>query len=161
MIFQISINIILIILLYQGYTLILQRQTIAHARKTDIDMTDYPSKKTMLRQIAALLPVMILALSVSACKDGNFVTKKNPGADAALEDYESFLRSVSERKALSAMELASSVLEWKALDDSVSAVMLRDNVHTDRAAVDSAYFSLRDSITDRRASLADSRKRSF
>lgn len=161
MIFQISINIILIILLYQGYTLILQRQTIAHARKTDIDMTDYPLKKTMLRQIAALLPVMILALSVSACKDGNFVTKKNPGADAALEDYESFLRSVSERKALSAMELASSVLEWKALDDSVSAVMLRDSVHTDRAAVDSAYFSLRDSIMDRLASLADSRKRSF
>lgn len=124
-------------------------------------MTDYPSKKTMLRQIAALLPVLILALSVSACKDGNFVTKKNPGADATLEDYESFLRSVSKLKTLSTQELVSSVLEWKALDDSVSAVMLRDSVHTDRAAIDSAYLALRDSITDRLASLADSRKRSF
>lgn len=124
-------------------------------------MTDYPSKKTMLRQIAALLPALLLALSLSACKDGDSGTRSFPGADAALKDYESFLRSVSQRKALSTPELVSSVLEWKALDDSVSAAMFRDSVHTDRAAVDSAYFSLRDSITDRLASLVDGRKRSF
>ncbi|MCF0257267.1 MAG: hypothetical protein HUK10_13460, partial [Bacteroides heparinolyticus] len=161
MIFQISINVILIVLLYRYYTLISRRQTIAHARKTDIDMTDYPSKKTMLRQIAALLPVLLLALSLSACEGGDSGTKSFPGVDAALEDYKSFLRSVSKRKALSTPELVSSVLEWKTLEDSVSAAMFRDSVHTDRAAVDSAYFSLRDSITDRLASLADSRKRSF
>lgn len=115
----------------------------------------------MLRQIAALLPALLLALSLSACKDGDSGTRSFPGADAALEDYKSFLRSVSQRKALSTSELVSSVLEWKALDDSVSAAMFRDSVHTDRAAVDSAYFSLRDSITDRLASLAGSRKRSF
>ena len=161
MIFQININIIPIVLSCQNYTLISRRQTIAHARKTDIDMTDYPSKKTMLRQIAALLPALLLALSLSACKDGDPGTRSFPGADAALKDYESFLRSVSQRKALSTPELVSSVLEWKALDDSVSAAMFRDSVHTDRAAVDSAYFSLRDSITDRLASLVDGRKRSF
>ena len=115
----------------------------------------------MLRQIAALLPVLILVLSVSACKDGNYGFPQKTGADAALEDYESFLRSVSKRKSLSTQELASSVLEWKALDDSVSAAMFRDSVHTDRAAIDSAYLTLRDSITDRLASLANSRKRSF
>ena len=160
MIFQININIILIVLSCQNYTLISRHQTIAHARKTDIDMTDYPSKKTMLRQIAALLPALLLALSLSACKDGDSGTRSFPGADAALKDYESFLRSVSQRKALSTPELVSSVLEWKALDDSVSAAMFRDSVHTDRAAVDSAYFSLRDSITDRLASLVDGRRRS-
>lgn len=115
----------------------------------------------MLRQIAALLPALLLALSLSACKDGDSGTRSFPGADAALEDYKSFLRSVSQRKALSTSEIVSSVLEWKALDDSVSAAMFRDSVHTDRAAVDSAYFSLRDSITDRLASLVDGRKRSF
>lgn len=115
----------------------------------------------MSRQIAALLPVLVLALSLSACGGGESGTKSFPGADAALEDYESFLRSVSKRKALSTTELASSVLEWKALDDSVSAAMFRDSVHKDRAAVDSAYLTLRDSITDRLASLAGSRKRSF
>lgn len=161
MIFQININIIPIVLSCQNYTLISRRQTIAHARKTDIDMNDYPSKKTMLRQIAALLPALLLALSLSACKDGDSGTRSFPGADAALEDYKSFLCSVSQRKALSTSELVSSVLEWKALDDSVSAAMFRDSVHTDRAAVDSAYFSLRDSITDRLASLVDGRKRSF
>ena len=161
MIFQINININAIILLSQNYTLISQRQTITRVRKTDIDMTNYPSKKTMLRQIAALLPVLILVLSVSACKDGNYGFPQKTGADAALEDYESFLRSVSKRKSLSTQELASSVLEWKALDDSVSAAMFRDSVHTDRAAIDSAYLTLRDSITDRLASLANSRKRSF
>ena len=110
MIFQININIISIVLSYQNYTLISRRQTIAHARKTDIDMTDYPSKKTMLRQIAALLPAWILALSLFACKGGDPGAKSFPGADAALEDYESFLRSVSKRKALSTPELVSSVL---------------------------------------------------
>ena len=69
MIFQININIIPIALSYHNYTLISRRQTIAHARKTDIDMNDYPSKKTMLRQIAALLPALLLALSLSACKE--------------------------------------------------------------------------------------------
>lgn len=161
MIFQININMVLIALLYRDYTLISRHQTTAHARKTDIDMTDYPSKKTMLRQLAALLPVLILALSLSACKGGDSGTKGFPGTDAALEDYESFLRSVSKRKALSTPELVSSVLEWKALDDSVSAAMSRDGVHTDRTAVDSAYFFLRDSITDELVSLAGSRKRSF
>jgi hypothetical protein len=67
MIFQININIILIVLSCQNYTLISRRQTIAHATKTDIDMTDYPSKKTMARQIAALLPVFLLGMLVSAC----------------------------------------------------------------------------------------------
>lgn len=161
MIFQININIISIVLSYQNYTLISRRQTIAHARKTDIDMTDYPSKKTMLRQIAALLPAWILALSLSACKGGDSGAKSFPGADAALEDYKFFLRSVSRRKAPSTPELISSVLEWKTLDDSVSAVLFRNSIHTDRAAVDSAYLSLRDSITDKLASLAGSRKRSF
>lgn len=161
MIFQININIITIVLSCQNNTLISRHQTIAHARKTDIDMTDYPSKKTMLRQIAALLPALLLALSLSACKDGDSGTKSFPGADAALEDYESFLRSVSKRKALSTSELVSSVLEWKALDDSVSAALFRDSVHTDRAAVDSAYYSLRDSITGKLVSLVDSRRRSL
>ncbi len=124
-------------------------------------MTDYPSKTTMLRQIAALLPVFMLVLSVSACKDGNSGANIFSGADAALEDYESFLRSVSKQKALSTAELVSSVLEWKTLDDSVSAAMFRDSVHTDRAAIDSTYLTLRDSITDKLASLAGSRKRSF
>lgn len=124
-------------------------------------MTDYLSKMTMLRQIAALLPVLVLALSVSSCKDGDLGEKSFSGADAALEDYESFLHSVSERKALTTRELAASVLEWKTLDDSVSAAMFRDSVHKNRAAMDSVYFTLRDSITDKLTSLADSRKRSF
>lgn len=115
----------------------------------------------MLRQIAALLPVLTLALSLSACGGGDSGAKVFPCADAALEDYGAFLRTVSKRKALSTPELVSSVLEWKALDDSVSAAMFRDSVHTDRAAVDSTYIALRDSITDKLASLAGSRKRSF
>lgn len=78
MIFQININIIPIVLSCQNYTLISRRQTIAHARKTDIDMNDYPSKKTMLRQIAALLPALLLALSLSACKDGDSGTRSFP-----------------------------------------------------------------------------------
>lgn len=115
----------------------------------------------MLRQIAALLPAVVLALSVSCCKGDAPETKSFPGTDTALENYESFLRSVSKRKALSTTELVSSVREWKALDDSVSAAMFRDSVHTDRAAVDSTYLALRDSITGKLASLAGSRKRSF
>lgn len=115
----------------------------------------------MLRQIAALLPVLILALSVSACKDGDSVTRSFPDADDALADYESFLRSVSKRQALSTPELVSSVIEWKALDDSVSAAMFRDSLYADRAAVDSTYLSLRDSITNKLVSLAGSRERSF
>ena len=86
MIFQINTNVVSIVLSYQNYTLISRHQTIAHARKTDIDMNDYPSKKTMLRQIAALLPTLLLALSLSACKDGDSGTRSFPGADAALED---------------------------------------------------------------------------
>lgn len=161
MIFQININIILIVLSCQNYTLISRRQTIAHATKTDIDMTDYPSKKTMARQIAALLPVFLLGMLVSACNGSDSEAKSFSGANAALEDYEAFLRSVSKQKTLSNSELVSSVLEWKALDDSVTAAMFRDSVHTNRAVVDSTYFSLRDSITDKLTSLVDSRKRSF
>lgn len=161
MIFQININIILIVLSCQNYTLISRRQTIAHATKTDIEMTDYPSKKTMARQIAALLPVFLLGMLVSACNGSDSEAKSFSGANAALEDYEAFLRSVSKQKTLSNSELVSSVLEWKALDDSVTAAMFRDSVHTNRAVVDSTYFSLRDSITDKLTSLVDSRKRSF
>lgn len=124
-------------------------------------MTDYPSKKTMMRQIAALLPVFLLGMLVSACNGSDSETKSYPDADAALEDYEAFLRSVSKQKTLSNSELVSSVLEWKALDDSVTAAMFRISVHTNRAVVDSTYFSLRDSITDKLTSLVDSRKRSF
>ena len=130
-------------------------------QKTDIDMTDYPSKKTMARQIAALLPVFLLGMLVSACNGSDSEAKSFSGANAALEDYEAFLRSVSKQKTLSNSELVSSVLEWKALDDSVTAAMFRDSVHTNRAVVDSTYFSLRDSITDKLTSLVDSRKRSF
>lgn len=100
-------------------------------------MTDYPSKKTMMRQIAALLPVFLLGMLVSACNGSDSETKSYPDADAALEDYEAFLRSVSKQKTLSNSELVSSVLEWKALDDSVTAAMFRDSVHTNRAVVDS------------------------
>lgn len=124
-------------------------------------MTDYPSKKTMARQIAALLPVFLLGMLVSACNGSDSEAKSFSGANAALEDYEAFLRSVSKQKTLSNSELVSSVLEWKALDDSVTAAMFRDSVHTNRAVVDSTYFSLRDSITDKLTSLVDSRKRSF
>ena len=161
MIFQLNINIITIELISRNYTLLSQHQTIACATKTDIDMTDYPSKKTMARQIAALLPVFLLGMLVSACNGSDSETKSYPDADAALEDYEAFLRSVSKQKTLSNSELVSSVLEWKALDDSVTAAMFRDSVHTNRAVVDSTYFSLRDSITDKLTSLVDSRKRSF
>lgn len=161
MIFQLNINIIAIIPVCRNYTLLSQHQTIAYATKTDIDMTDYPSKKTMMRQIAALLPVFLLGMLVSACNGSDSETKSYPDADAALEDYEAFLRSVSKQKTLSNSELVSSVLEWKALDDSVTATMFRDSVHTNRAVVDSTYFSLRDSITDKLTSLVDSRKRSF
>ena len=161
MIFQLNINIIAIIPVCRNYTLLSQHQTIAYATETDIDMTDYPSKKTMMRQIAALLPVFLLGMLVSACNGSDSETKSYPDADAALEDYEAFLRSVSKQKTLSNSELVSSVLEWKALDDSVTAAMFRDSVHTNRAVVDSTYFSLRDSITDKLTSLVDSRKRSF
>ena len=161
MIFQLNINIIAIIPVCRNYTLLSQHQTIACATKTDIDMTDYPSKKTMARQIAALLPVFLLGMLVSACNGSDSEAKSFSGANAALEDYEAFLRSVSKQKTLSNSELVSSVLEWKALDDSVTAAMFRDSVHTNRAVVDSTYFSLRDSITDKLTSLVDSRKRSF
>ena len=161
MIFQLNINIITIELISRNYTLLSQHQTIACATKTDIDMTDYPSKKTMARQIAALLPVFLLGMLVSACNGSDSEAKSFSGANAALEDYEAFLRSVSKQKTLSNSELVSSVLEWKALDDSVTAAMFRDSVHTNRAVVDSTYFSLRDSITDKLTSLVDSRKRSF
>ena len=161
MIFQLNINIIAIIPVCRNYTLLSQYQTIACATKTDIDMTDYPSKKTMMRQIAALLPVFLLGMLVSACNGSDSEAKSFSGANAALEDYEAFLRSVSKQKTLSNSELVSSVLEWKALDDSVTAAMFRDSVHTNRAVVDSTYFSLRDSITDKLTSLVDSRKRSF
>lgn len=124
-------------------------------------MTDYPSKKTMARQIAALLPMFLLGMLVSACNGSDSEAKSFSDANAALEDYEAFLRSVSKQKTLSNSELVSSVLEWKAIDDSVTAAMFRDSVHTNRAVVDSTYFSLRDSITDKLTSLVDSRKRSF
>ncbi len=124
-------------------------------------MTDYPSKTTRLRQIAALLPAAVLALSVSGCKGDAPKTESFPGADDALAGYGSFLRSIPEHKAFSTSELASSVREWKTLDDSVCAAMFRDSVHVNRAAVDSAYLSLRDSITGRLASLVDGRKRSL
>lgn len=130
-------------------------------KKTDIDMTDYPSKTTRLRQIAALLPAVVLALSVSGCKGDAPKTESFPGADDALAGYGAFLHSIPEHKAFSTTKLASSVREWKTLDDSVCAAMFRDSVHTDRAAVDSAYFSLRDSITGKLASLVDGRKRSL
>ena len=161
MIFQFNINIITIVLISRNYTLLSQHQTIACATKTDIDMTDYPSKKTMARQIAALLPMFLLGMLVSACNGSDSEAKSFSDANAALEDYEAFLRSVSKQKTLSNSELVSSVLEWKALDDSVTAAMFRDSVHTNRAVVDSTYFSLRDSITDKLTSLVDSRKRSF
>ena len=118
-------------------------------------MTDYPSKKTMARQIAALLPMFLLGMLVSACNGSDSEAKSFSDANAALEDYEAFLRSVSKQKTLSNSELVSSVLEWKALDDSVTAAMFRDSVHTNRAVVDSTYFSLRDSITDKLTSLVD------
>lgn len=161
MIFQFNINIITIVLISRNYTLLSQHQIIACATKTDIDMTDYPSKKTMARQIAALLPMFLLGMLVSACNGSDSEAKSFSDANAALEDYEAFLRSVSKQKTLSNSELVSSVLEWKALDDSVTAAMFRDSVHTNRAVVDSTYFSLRDSITDKLTSLVDSRKRSF
>lgn len=161
MIFQFNINIITIVLISRNYTLLSQHQTIACATKTDIDMTDYPSKKTMARQIAALLPMFLLGMLVSACNGSDSEAKSFSDANAALEDYEAFLRSVSKQKTLSNSELVSSVLEWKAIDDSVTAAMFRDSVHTNRAVVDSTYFSLRDSITDKLTSLVDSRKRSF
>ena len=104
-------------------------------------MTDYPSKKTMARQIAALLPMFLLGMLVSACNGSDSEAKSFSDANAALEDYEAFLRSVSKQKTLSNSELVSSVL--------------------DRAVVDSTYFSLRDSITDTLTSLVDRRKRSF
>ena len=124
-------------------------------------MTDYPSKTTRLRQIAALLPAVVLALSVSGCKGDAPKTESFPGADDALAGYSAFLHSIPEHKAFSTTELVSSVREWKTLDDSVCAAMFRDSVHTNRAVVDSTYFSLRDSITDKLTSLVDSRKRSF
>lgn len=161
MIFQININVTQIVLLYRNYTLISRHQTITLARKTDIDMNDYPSKKTKLRQIFVLLPVFILVLSFSACSDGTSGTKSFSGVKDALADYESFLRSVSKRKVLSTSELVSSVLEWKALDDSVNAAMFRDSVHINRASVDSAYFTLRDSIMEKLTLLVDSRKRTY
>lgn len=124
-------------------------------------MTDYPSKTTRLRQIAALLPAVVLALSVYGCKGDAPKTESFPGADDALAGYGAFLHSIPEHKAFSTTELVSSVREWKTLDDSVCAAMFRDSVHTDRAAVDSAYYSLRDSITGKLASLVDGRKRSL
>jgi hypothetical protein len=88
MIFQLNINIITIELISRNYTLLSQHQTIACATKTDIDMTDYPSKKTMARQIAALLPVFLLGMLVSACNGSDSEAKSFSGANAALEDYE-------------------------------------------------------------------------
>jgi len=124
-------------------------------------MTDYPSKTTRLRQIAALIPAVVLTLSVSGCKGDAPKTGSFPSAGDALAGYETFLRSIPEHKAFSTPELVSSVQEWKTLDDSVCAAMFRDSVHTDRAAVDSAYYSLRDSITEKLVSLVDSRRRSL
>ena len=124
-------------------------------------MTDYPSKTTRLRQIAALIPTVVLALSVSGCTGDAPKTESFPGADEALAGYESFLHSIPEHKVFSTSELVSSVQEWKTLDDSVCAAMFRDSVHANRAAVDSVYFTLRDSITEKLASLVDGRKRSL
>lgn len=124
-------------------------------------MTDYPSKTTGLRQIAALLLAVLLALSVSGCKGDVLKTESFTGAEDALAGYETFMHSIPEHKALSTQELVSSVQEWKTLDDSVCAAMFRDSVHTNRAVIDSAYYSMRDSITEKLASLVDGRKRSL
>lgn len=115
----------------------------------------------MLRQITAMLPVLILALSLSACNGDDSKVKSFSGADVALKNYESHLRSISKQKAIPIQELISSVMEWKNLDDSVCVAIFRDSVHTDRTAVDSAYLTLRDSITEKLVSLVSSRKRTF